>query len=275
MFELDQAIANWRRGLAKGGVRSPAILDELESHLREEICRQVSDGTPEAEAFRLATSRLGEVKPLTVEFQKLNYLGPITLKLSILLSSLAVLACLVFAIRLPGKSSFVLAAHVLTLTLGDVMALFAGGLGICYICALRLHKLSLGQAQSLSCAAALCNEVSAWLVVTGLLFGLTWNARARGYYLSADPREIGTVCTAMWLITFCLAWRLGRMKIHTTMLLCVAGNCFISLAWFGAGLISHGNGVSSSWQLNTALAINLLFLAWGLGARYERMAAYV
>ena len=37
MFDLDHAIRQWRRQMANDGVRRPEALDELESHLREEI----------------------------------------------------------------------------------------------------------------------------------------------------------------------------------------------------------------------------------------------
>jgi hypothetical protein len=38
MFNLDQAIEQWRRQLAVSGIRSLETLDELESHLREDVC---------------------------------------------------------------------------------------------------------------------------------------------------------------------------------------------------------------------------------------------
>jgi len=37
MFDLDQAISEWRRQMAAGGIKLPDALDELESHLREEV----------------------------------------------------------------------------------------------------------------------------------------------------------------------------------------------------------------------------------------------
>jgi hypothetical protein len=37
MFNLEQAIATWRRQMLAAGLKSPVPLEELESHLREEM----------------------------------------------------------------------------------------------------------------------------------------------------------------------------------------------------------------------------------------------
>jgi hypothetical protein len=53
-FKLEQEIEDWRRQMAAGGLGSPQVLDELESHLRGEIRMLISTGTRERGAFRLA-----------------------------------------------------------------------------------------------------------------------------------------------------------------------------------------------------------------------------
>jgi hypothetical protein len=37
MFNLGAAITNWRRQMAACGIKSPGVLDELESRLREDM----------------------------------------------------------------------------------------------------------------------------------------------------------------------------------------------------------------------------------------------
>src|SRR5580658_7153828 len=71
MFNVDEAMAHWRGQMAAGGVSNPALLNELESHLREDLRALVSAGAPEAQAFQLAVSRLGKAGPLRTEFKKL------------------------------------------------------------------------------------------------------------------------------------------------------------------------------------------------------------
>ena len=51
MRDLDQLIAEWRRELSAGGIKSPQALDELESHLREDVQRQVKAGATTEHAF--------------------------------------------------------------------------------------------------------------------------------------------------------------------------------------------------------------------------------
>ena len=40
MFDLEKAIANWRKQMLAAGIKMPAPLEELEIHLREEIEQQ-------------------------------------------------------------------------------------------------------------------------------------------------------------------------------------------------------------------------------------------
>jgi hypothetical protein len=51
MFNLDAAITNWRRQMATGGIKSPAVLDELESHLRGEVEQQMRSGLDTQESL--------------------------------------------------------------------------------------------------------------------------------------------------------------------------------------------------------------------------------
>ena len=71
-FNLEQAIARWRRQLTDAGLKSPAALDELEDHLRDEIERQLQSGAPPQTAFETAVARMGEAAGLKAEFAKLN-----------------------------------------------------------------------------------------------------------------------------------------------------------------------------------------------------------
>jgi hypothetical protein len=70
MFDLDHAITDWRRQMAAGGISSPEVLDELESHLREDIEQQVRRGTEMQKAFESAVQRLGKPQILRDEFNK-------------------------------------------------------------------------------------------------------------------------------------------------------------------------------------------------------------
>ena len=53
-----------------GGVTASAVLDELESHLREDVERQTRAGTSEQQAFDAAVKKLGPASALKTEFRK-------------------------------------------------------------------------------------------------------------------------------------------------------------------------------------------------------------
>lgn len=72
MFNLEQSITEWRRQMIVGGIKSSVILDELESHLREEIERQVASGRSEAEAFKFAVQIVGPAQMVRKEFEKVE-----------------------------------------------------------------------------------------------------------------------------------------------------------------------------------------------------------
>jgi hypothetical protein len=72
MFNLEQAISEWRRQMQAAGVRNPDVADELESHLREDVGRQVQSGESEEQAFGAAVHRVGEASLLKQEFAKLS-----------------------------------------------------------------------------------------------------------------------------------------------------------------------------------------------------------
>src|SRR6185503_763347 len=71
MFDLDHAISEWRRQLTMDGINSPEVLDELESHLRDDVSQQVRSGASE-EHFQNAIQRLGQTGLLKTEFAKVT-----------------------------------------------------------------------------------------------------------------------------------------------------------------------------------------------------------
>jgi len=72
MFDLNEKISTWRSNLAQSQALGSSDIDELESHLREEIeslkCIKLSD----EEAFLIATYRLGDTARLSDEYAKIN-----------------------------------------------------------------------------------------------------------------------------------------------------------------------------------------------------------
>lgn len=76
MFNLDQAIANWRRQMMAGGIKSTEVLDELESHLREDVEQRMRSGTLAERAFEEAVQKVGRADELKLEFGKIELPRP-------------------------------------------------------------------------------------------------------------------------------------------------------------------------------------------------------
>lgn len=72
MFDLNQNIENWRRELRGNPSMSQEDVDELVSHLQDEIENLTGRGLSEEEAFWVARRRLGDASALSVEFSKVN-----------------------------------------------------------------------------------------------------------------------------------------------------------------------------------------------------------
>jgi len=70
MFNLEQAITEWRQRMLAAGIQTPVPLEELESHLREEIEQQVKLGMSEQESFNAGVSHMGEAKVVNAEFAR-------------------------------------------------------------------------------------------------------------------------------------------------------------------------------------------------------------
>ena len=58
MFNLEQAIVEWRQRMLAAGIKTPVPLEELESHLREDVEQQMRSGFSEQEAFGSAIKKI-------------------------------------------------------------------------------------------------------------------------------------------------------------------------------------------------------------------------
>ena len=70
MFDLESSIATWCRDMFAAGLRDASALDELESHLRDDIGHQIRSGRSVEDAFILATRQIGRAAHLRTEFAK-------------------------------------------------------------------------------------------------------------------------------------------------------------------------------------------------------------
>jgi len=107
MFNLDQAIAKWRQQLVAAGMTTPEVLDELESHLREEVQRQSKSGKTRQEAFGAAVQNLGTARVLENEFRKIR--GPVSMVEGLMIGISVFLV--IFIVLLSGLAAVLCYAH--------------------------------------------------------------------------------------------------------------------------------------------------------------------
>ena len=67
MFELDNAIKNWRSGLLQNQNILESDADELENHVRDEVDSLMLAGLNAEEAFIVSTHRIGDQKTIDHE----------------------------------------------------------------------------------------------------------------------------------------------------------------------------------------------------------------
>jgi hypothetical protein len=69
MFYLEPAFEQWRQEMRAAGIKPPLLLDELESHLRDEVEQQIHSGQTARQAFVTAVHRMGPATELKFEFE--------------------------------------------------------------------------------------------------------------------------------------------------------------------------------------------------------------
>lgn len=62
------------------GLRKAVILDELESHLRDDVAQRVRAGMAAGEAFEAAVGQMGSAAALRAEFEKIRWFTPAHLR---------------------------------------------------------------------------------------------------------------------------------------------------------------------------------------------------
>jgi hypothetical protein len=272
MRDLDVKIGGWRLRMAAGGIKSPAVLDELESHLREEIQERLIAGDSAAEAFEFAVARIGTAKSLRTEFNKVSGATSMPVVIGVgLWTAATILMMVVLSGRMiGGKLDFLLFVHILSLTTGYMAAFLCGGLGIVYVGWRTTGRLSSEREESLDKTASRFIYISGGLVIGGFLLGMVWGRQHFGTFWIGDRREIGCLCASVWAAALCLAHRFGRMSNDTRMFLCIMGNMIVGLGWFCAvirGGISLG--IVGNWPMEVFLSVHILSLVFAFSRPFK------
>ncbi|MBM4104382.1 MAG: hypothetical protein FJ263_10130 [Planctomycetes bacterium] len=72
MFTVEQAVENWKNDLRQKQTLMESDIEELESHLQEEMERLTTLGLSEEESFLIGVRRIGDTTQMASEFAKVN-----------------------------------------------------------------------------------------------------------------------------------------------------------------------------------------------------------
>jgi hypothetical protein len=271
MFDLEPSITEWRRRMLAAGLETGRCLDELESHLREEIRALKSAGAAEAAAFEQAVARLGSPHSVYAEFNKLRvgHIWPVKIGWALWLAATLLLAGGLMRRLSAGTLNLLLGAHVLSVTAGYGGAMLLGGFGILYVVWGRSGRLSPARRQSLNRAVHRFGPLAAGLAIAALLLGMLWSRQNLGRYWDWDPKEIGGLCASAWLVALVVLQRSGRLRDRAVMLLGIGASTVVNLAWLGGNLWDNhrrlrAHGAEIGWLLAVLLGIHLVFLVLGM-----------
>lgn len=278
MFDLEKSINDWRRELSRAGI-SPEAIDELATHLRDDMAVLTRSGVDGTEAFRIATDQAGDAKSLAREFRKSTRLQrrPIAIITGLWLAAVTAFAAFIL-LKLRGdqEPDMLLAFHIIALTVGYITLVIAGSFGICYVMLRLSNRLTPARRETLFHGLHTFNALAALVVLAGLVSGLVWNARHLGGNSGAQPypeviaiqivfnlREYGTYAVALWLaVTLALQFR--RPAASALVPMSIAGNLVVGLAWFGPfifwGDLHSYSGIKTFWPVNAVMILHLIFL---------------
>jgi hypothetical protein len=106
MFNLEQSVAIWRRQMTAGGIKSTDVLDELESHLCEDIEEHIRSGSEADNAFQDAVRRVGPVAALKEEFERIENEERTVMKRSVLIIAAFIGVMVGMALVMPAVAQY-------------------------------------------------------------------------------------------------------------------------------------------------------------------------
>jgi hypothetical protein len=246
MFDLEAAISQWRRQVASKSIGDQSALAELEDHLREEIAALAQSGHADEEAWKEATSKLGdpvaighEFSKIDRQFSKIDQLAGRDRFAFVLMLGVGVLALACCAMVLVKRgprlvADPVLMIHVVIITLGYTVGLLAATIALYGAIRGFFAGAPVPVLKSVTLRMVrIASLITSIFTVLGFTLGAVWANREWGRPFSADPREIAAILIA---ISFAAAtitvWR-SAMFDRVSLAIAISGGGIILAAWFG------------------------------------------
>jgi hypothetical protein len=240
MFDLEKRIAAWRASMAASLGDKRDILDELESHVREQWHRLALEGLPAEQAWDRAVERLGRPTKLAAEFGKNDSAQPLGWAAGWLVFSVYTLLGLGSMILVWRRGDQLLGIHVLSVTMGYGAVLAFGALAIWSFVSRAVGGWDATMAARLRWWGQRFCWAGLLLSALGVVLGALWAKENWGRYWDWDVKEIGGLSVVAWAAAS--LWLLCRRPSLGALgwVIGLIGNMVVWSAWFGAKLISSG-----------------------------------
>ncbi|HEX3800008.1 MAG TPA: hypothetical protein VH413_15045 [Verrucomicrobiae bacterium] len=219
--------------MMRNGVRTTEVLDELESHLRNEFTKLLLPHTTETVAFENALMRVGKPAALSTEFNKVSKtkFWPVTL---IWIAFFVLSAWWDLRCAFNWSDRPLLLVNAVSLLSGYLASYMIDALCLIYILYWRFRTATPARATAIDRAVLTLNKIAIGFVLIGFAFGIAYNRTATGQYWHWHIGEIETLFRLMWLVIFSLILRFGSLSQRATSLLFMAvdlvGNLTLSAA---------------------------------------------
>ena len=239
MFDLEAAISQWRRQVESKWIGDQSALAELEDHLREEIAALAQSGHADEEAWKEATSKLGDPVAIGHEFSKIDRLPGLDRFAFVLILGAGVLALACSAMMLLKRGPRLVAdpmlmIHVVTITLGYTVGLLAATIAGYGVIRGFLAGAPVPVLKSVTLRIVrIASLITSIFTVLGFTLGAVWANREWGRPFSADPREIAAILVAIsFAAATIVVWR-SAVFARVSLAIAISGGGIILAAWFG------------------------------------------
>ncbi len=218
MSELEAKIAAWRKTMSAALPRD--TVRELEEHLREQVAALQSEGLGADAAFARAVERVGDVKELVREFERMDrrwlpaskaVLVVLTLTVGLVAISWGLAAVQYHARAVPLLSL----THGLMIWTGYLIVVGMGLVGACALVSSLLRTSSAWERARLQRLLFALTLASSVFVVVGIFTGRLWGGE-NPMPRSVLKQELGAVLVASTTLLSLVAQRFER-RSHKTL----------------------------------------------------------
>jgi hypothetical protein len=267
MFDLEARIREWRKRLT--GRLGNDVIDELESHLREEMHRAALMGRPLEPAWTDAVARLGSPDGLASEFAKVPESRPLRSIAAWCVFALYLLVAAGFIFPLLAKlnereSTALLVAHVAATTFG-YMTVFPFAVLSSLLAISRLWGGATPERiAGLRSLGRFFLGIAFVQCLIGFVLGSAWSRDRFGVFWSNDAAEIGAVAMIVWTLALAIRFCGTSTPSLVDVALGIACNLVMGMSWFGAAYVKSFGWLAADFAKQRAVPSGLLgfMVAW-------------